>query len=152
MKHAFTEAVTSVLPSDIHIELNVTECSNPSLGDYQCNSAMQLFAELKKNGDATFSNPRALAEAIVEAVNNKNVLFASTSVAGPGFINVTFSTSLSSAACSRCAAEDGKVTILARQDTLPARKAVVDFSSPNIAKEMYVGHRHDHRGNYLPDS
>ena len=81
MKHAFTEAVTSVLPSDIHIRLNVTECSNPSLGDYQCNSAMQLFAELKKNGDATFSNPRALAEAIVEAVNNKNGLFASTSVA-----------------------------------------------------------------------
>ena len=37
-------------------------------------------------------------------------------------------------------AEDGKVTILARQDTLPARKAVVDFSSPNIAKEMHVGH------------
>jgi arginyl-tRNA synthetase len=32
------------------------------------------------------------------------------------------------------------VTILARKDTLPARKAVVDFSSPNIAKEMHVGH------------
>ena len=142
MKHAFTEAVTSVLPSDIHIELNVTECSNPSLGDYQCNSAMQLFAELKKNGDATFSNPRALAEAIVEAVNNKNGLFASTSVAGPGFINVTFSTSHLAQQLAHVVhdAEDGKVTILARQDTLPARKAVVDFSSPNIAKEMHVGH------------
>jgi arginyl-tRNA synthetase len=142
VKHAFTEAVTSVLPSDIHIELNVTECSNPSLGDYQCNSAMQLFAELKKNGDATFSNPRALAEAIVEAVNNKNGLFASTSVAGPGFINVTFSTSHLAQQLAHVVhdAEDGKVTILARQDTLPARKAVVDFSSPNIAKEMHVGH------------
>ena len=142
MKHAFTEAVTSVLPSDIHIKLNVTECSNPSLGDYQCNSAMQLFAELKKNGDATFSNPRALAEAIVEAVNNKNGLFASTSVAGPGFINVTFSTSHLAQQLAHVVhdAEDGKVTILARQDTLPARKAVVDFSSPNIAKEMHVGH------------
>jgi len=142
VKHAFTEAVTSVLPSDTHIELNVTECSNPSLGDYQCNSAMQLFAELKKNGDATFSNPRALAEAIVEAVNNKNGLFASTSVAGPGFINVTFSTSHLAQQLAHVVhdAEDGKVTILARQDTLPARKAVVDFSSPNIAKEMHVGH------------
>jgi arginyl-tRNA synthetase len=142
VKHAFTEAVTSVLPSDIHIDLNVTECSNPSLGDYQCNSAMQLFAELKKNGDATFSNPRALAEAIVEAVNNKNGLFASTSVAGPGFINVTFSTSHLAQQLAHVVhdAEDGKVTILARQDTLPARKAVVDFSSPNIAKEMHVGH------------
>ena len=142
MKHAFTEAVTSVLPSDIHIKLNVTECSNPSLGDYQCNSAMQLFAELKKNGDATFSNPRALAEAIVEAVNNKNGLFASTSVAGPGFINVTFSTSHLAQQLAHVVhdAEDGIVTILAREDTLPARKAVVDFSSPNIAKEMHVGH------------
>jgi arginyl-tRNA synthetase len=122
--------------------MNVTECSNPSLGDYQCNSAMQLFAELKKNGDATFSNPRALAEAIVEAVNNKNGLFASTSVAGPGFINVTFSTSHLAQQLAHTVhdAEDGKVTILARKDTLPARKAVVDFSSPNIAKEMHVGH------------
>ena len=103
---------------------------------------MQLFAELKKNGDATFSNPRALAEAIVEAVNNKNGLFASTSVAGPGFINVTFSTSHLAQQLAHVVhdAEDGKVTILARQDTLPARKAVVDFSSPNIAKEMHVGH------------
>jgi arginyl-tRNA synthetase len=122
--------------------MNVTECSNPSLGDYQCNSAMQIFAELKKNGDATFSNPRALAEAIVEAVNNKNGLFASTSVAGPGFINVTFSTSHLAQQLAHTVhdAEDGKVTILARKDTLPARKAVVDFSSPNIAKEMHVGH------------
>lgn len=122
--------------------MNVTECSNPSLGDYQCNSAMQIFAELKKNGDATFSNPRALAEAIVEAVNNKNGLFASTSVAGPGFINVTFSTSHLAQQLAHIVhdSEDGKVTILARQDALPARKAVVDFSSPNIAKEMHVGH------------
>ena len=142
VKQAFTEAVTSVLPSDIHIEMSVTECSNPSLGDYQCNSAMQIFAELKKKGDATFSNPRALAEAIVEAVNNKNGLFASTSVAGPGFINVTFSTSHLAQQLAHVVhdAEDGKATILARQDTLPARKAVVDFSSPNIAKEMHVGH------------
>ena len=122
--------------------MNVTECSNPSLGDYQCNSAMQIFAELKKKGDATFSNPRALAEAIVEAVNSENALFASTSVAGPGFINVTFSTSHLAQQLGHVVhgAEDGKVTILARQDTLPARKAVVDFSSPNIAKEMHVGH------------
>lgn len=103
---------------------------------------MQIFAELKKNGDATFSNPRALAEAIVEAVNNKNGLFASTSVAGPGFINVTFSTSHLAQQLAHIVhdSEDGKVTILARQDALPARKAVVDFSSPNIAKEMHVGH------------
>ena len=105
----------------------------------------QCYADicrLKKNGDATFSNPRALAEAIVEAVNNKNGLFASTSVAGPGFINVTFSTSHLAQQLAHVVhdAEDGKVTILARQDTLPARKAVVDFSSPNIAKEMHVGH------------
>ena len=32
----------------------------------QCNSAMQIFAELKRNGDKSFPNPRSLAEAIVE--------------------------------------------------------------------------------------
>jgi len=142
VKRAFAEAITLVLPPDTHVEMNITECANPTLGDYQCNSAMQIFAQLKKNGDVTYSNPRSLAEAIVEAVNNKNGLFASTSVAGPGFINVTFSTSHLAQQLTKVVhnAEDGKVTILASPDSLPARKAVVDFSSPNIAKEMHVGH------------
>mmetsp|Transcript_6687 Transcript_6687/g.17122 ORF Transcript_6687/g.17122 Transcript_6687/m.17122 type:complete len:103 (-) Transcript_6687:1858-2166(-) len=52
---------------------------------------MSIFADLKKKGDKRFVNPRSLAEAIVEAIPRKEELFAKTSVAGPGFINVTLS-------------------------------------------------------------
>jgi arginyl-tRNA synthetase len=71
-----------VLPAETQLDLNVTECSNQKLGDYQCNSAMSIFAELKKKGDTRFSNPRSLAEAIVAALPEDESLFASTSVAG----------------------------------------------------------------------
>ena len=142
VKSVFAEALSAVLPGETQVDLNVTECSNQKLGDYQCNSAMQLFAELKKKGDTSFKNPRSLAEAIVEALPDDENIFASTSVAGPGFINVTFSDTLLSKRVTQTVhnSSNGMANISNSFHDPDISRAVVDYSSPNIAKEMHVGH------------
>ncbi|ACO68782.1 arginyl-tRNA synthetase [Micromonas commoda] len=144
VKAAFSEAVTAVLSRGTLVDVNISECSNNVVGDYQCNSAMPIFAELKQKGDTSFSNPRSLAEAIVEAIPGREHLFAQTSVAGPGFVNVTFSASFLAAGVLDTVVNstDEKIRIPPQRNMSIPKRAVVDYSSPNIAKasEMHVGH------------
>ena len=111
--------------------VEVTECTNPVLGDYQSNSAMQIYSAMKKHGEKNaFKSPRDVAEAIVAGISNTGI-FESISVAGPGFINLRVSQEFITASLL-------KSNINPREKK--NRKVVVDFSSPNIAKEMHVGH------------
>jgi len=143
VKAAFSEAVTAVLSKGTLVDVNISECSGNVIGDYQCNSAMQIFAEMKQSGETPYSSPRSLAEAIVEAIPDRDNLFAQTSVAGPGFVNVTFSADFLAAQVLETvvnSADDGKVSIQPQRNMSLPKLAVVDYSSPNIAKEMHVGH------------
>jgi len=135
--------VTAVLSKGTLVDVNISECSGNVIGDYQCNSAMQIFAEMKQSGETPYSSPRSLAEAIVEAIPDRDNLFAQTSVAGPGFVNVTFSADFLAAQVLETvvnSADDGKVSIQPQRNMSLPKLAVVDYSSPNIAKEMHVGH------------
>jgi len=143
VKAAFSEAVTAVLSKGTLVDVNISECSGNVIGDYQCNSAMQIFAEMKQSGETPYSSPRSLAEAIVKAIPDRDNLFAQTSVAGPGFVNVTFSADFLAAQVLETvvnSADDGKVSIQPQRNMSLPKLAVVDYSSPNIAKEMHVGH------------
>lgn len=106
----------------------VKPATNPKFGDYQANGIMAL-------AKAHRQNPRQVAEAVAARLDPREIP-ASWDVAGPGFINFRLDpdwlgeTLLATALDPRLGVE-----AVARSDTV-----VVDFSAPNVAKSMHVGH------------
>jgi arginyl-tRNA synthetase len=142
LKQIFTQAVQSAFPWSER-EVSLSECVNPELGDYQCNDAMQIFASMKGEIDSKFDSPREVAQVIVNNLP-MNPYFTEPSVAGPGFINVRISEQYISSEIMKYKSDRNEM--LDRHESLEsdpehgALRVVVDFSSPNIAKEMHVGH------------
>src|SRR5579871_3057772 len=102
--------------------------SSPQFGDYQFNVPLHLARTLK-------ATPRAIAERIVAHLDLADLCDPPT-IGGPGFINVTLKRDYVASLLNAVYA-DPRLG-LKRVET-PGR-VVIDFSSPNIAKEMHVGH------------
>ncbi len=102
--------------------------NNPKFGDYQANVAMSLAKPLK-------SNPRAIATKIAENLNVAD--FCETpSIAGPGFINFKLKTEYLQQQL-KAVHESDRLGIAKAN---PPQRVIVEYPSPNIAKEMHVGH------------
>lgn len=112
--------------SSSHAE--IAKAKDATIHDFQCNSAMKLAKQVSLS-------PRAFAERVVQSLDKRRDLFSSCSVAGPGFINITLADSFLIEQLQACALQPDLVFSAHHKERI-----IVDFSSPNIAKEMHVGH------------
>uniref|UniRef100_A0A8C1LLN1 Arginine--tRNA ligase, cytoplasmic n=1 Tax=Cyprinus carpio TaxID=7962 RepID=A0A8C1LLN1_CYPCA len=132
LQQIFGEAINTAYPGLENPPLTVTPNQQAKFGDYQCNSAMAMAQVMKAKGRKI--SPREIAEKIVQNIPN-NELIERTEIAGPGFINVHLKRMFVSKLLSSLLVNGVKPPSLKKK-----KKVVVDFSSPNIAKEMHVGH------------
>ena len=102
--------------------------SNPDFGDYQINGVMGAAKKRK-------TNPRELATRVAEQLKQSPV-FEKVEVAGPGFINLTLSTDFIEKNI-QAALSDNRLNVGLPENN---QTVVMDYSSPNLAKEMHVGH------------
>ena len=133
MQRAFPEAAAA---SGQLLDPQLVPASKPEFGDFQANGALPLAKPLGQP-------PRAIASAIVAQLQADPAfaeLFCEPVIAGPGFINVTLRPACLAAEV-KARLHDPRLGVpTAAEDSGVASPVVVDFSSPNIAKEMHVGH------------
>uniref|UniRef100_A0A673XQD8 Arginine--tRNA ligase, cytoplasmic n=1 Tax=Salmo trutta TaxID=8032 RepID=A0A673XQD8_SALTR len=132
LQEIFGEAIREAWPDLENPPLAVTPNQQAKFGDYQCNSAMAMAQMMKSKGLKV--NPREIAEKIQQNIPD-NELIEKTEIAGPGFINVHLKRSFVSKLLTNLLLNGVQPPPLESK-----KKVVVDFSSPNIAKEMHVGH------------
>jgi len=124
-----TEAMQSVFGlEDAGVHLGVAPTNNDKFGDYQCNAAMELSRVLKKA-------PRQIAQEFVDAARLPDFV-EKIEIAGPGFINFF----LSSRALADYIEMLEKDPFLGTEQVGQGRTVVIDYSSPNVAKPMHIGH------------
>ena len=111
-----------------HEPMSVSEATKPEFGDYQFNGAMALSKKLGKN-------PREIAATVIENLNFTGML-SKAEIAGPGFINLWLNPQWIATQCTTAISDD-RLNISRRENPI---KVVVDYSGPNMAKQMHVGH------------
>lgn len=129
LKTRFNEAFIAAFGDEMAgTDAMLVPASNPKFGDYQANAAMSLAKKLGQK-------PREIADKVVQNLQVADFC-EPPEVAGPGFINLTLKPAYLE---SQLMATQSDSRLGIPKAKTPQR-VVVDFSSPNIAKEMHVGH------------
>lgn len=131
LESRFRQAIQQALGVDA--DPIVVPAQNDKFGDYQANFAMGLSKTVsEKTGQKT--NPRQVAEQVKSRLDLGDIA-SEVSIAGPGFINVRLSPDWLSKQLQAAGADDRMGIEPAKPQTV-----IVDYSGPNVAKELHVGH------------
>lgn len=121
-----SESIEKAFSGTLCAEADVAPCLQEEFGHYQCNSPLRLSKTLQ-------TPPRAIAQKIVGQLDRS--LYSKVEIAGPGFINFTFSPEFLSKQL-QAALFDPHLGAPSPEK----KRIIVEFSSPNVAKELHVGH------------
>ncbi|MCS1407732.1 MAG: Arginine--tRNA ligase [Verrucomicrobia subdivision 3 bacterium] len=129
IEESLRNALEEVHPELKGSELLVRKCPVVKFGDYQCNSIMAVTK--RRGGDA-----RRVASDVAERMSKDKSLCESIEAVGPGFINFRIRID----ALESCLNQNRSSSQCFVEREPEPRTIVVDFSSPNVAKPMHVGH------------
>jgi arginyl-tRNA synthetase len=129
LKYKVEQALIAAFGDEVAgVDPMLVAATNPRFGDFQANVALSLSKKLGQQ-------PRVIAQKIVEKLDISNNC-ESPEIAGPGFINIKLKPEYLEAQINAMH-QDKRLGVPIAKNPI---KVIVDFSSPNIAKEMHVGH------------
>lgn len=129
IRHRFEPVLAGYSADTEALLAMIRPAQDPRFGDFQANCAMPL-------GKQAGQPPRQVAESLLQTVNLDG-LVGSAEVAGPGFLNLTLDSQFIEDGLQAALADGERLGIAPLAHPLTI---VIDFSSPNVAKPMHVGH------------
>lgn len=127
LKKIFSENINNIFKQDFSEKINIENSTKKEFGDFQTNFAMM-------NSKAIGKNPREIATTLVENFK-ENDLIEKLEIAGPGFINIHLKNNFLNNELKKIDNEKYDFSFLNVDETV-----IIDYSSPNIAKRMHIGH------------
>lgn len=127
LKKIFSENINNIFKQDFSEKINIENSTKKEFGDFQTNFAMM-------NSKAIGKNPREIATTLVENFK-ENDLIEKLEIAGPGFINIHLKNNFLNNEVKKVDNEKYDFSFLNVDETV-----IIDYSSPNIAKRMHIGH------------
>ena len=127
IKKLFSKNINKIFENDFSDKIDIQNSTKKEFGDFQTNFALVSSKLIGKN-------PREIATKIVTEFE-KNEIIEKLEIAGPGFINIFLKNEFLNKEIKKLENEKYDFSFLDTNKTV-----IIDYSSPNIAKRMHIGH------------
>lgn len=127
LKKLFSENINNIFGADYTEKIDIQNSTKKEFGDFQTNFAMVSSKLIGKN-------PREIANTILDNFAENDII-EKLEIAGPGFINIYLKNSFLNEEIKKVENEKYDFSFLNTDKTV-----IIDYSSPNIAKRMHIGH------------